>query len=231
MWSRGHALEAAGVEVRLGARVAAIDAEGVTLADGEVSRIRGDRQDVFSKGFICPKGSSLKDLHADPDRLRRPLVRRNDKLVPATWDEAFALVADRLPPLIATHGSDAVAVYLGNPNVHNMSGPIYNRALLKTLRTRNVFTASTVDQMPKHVSSGLMFGHPDTIAVPDIDRTDYLLMLGANPKVSNGSLATAPDWPGRLDAIRQRGGQVVVVDPRRSETADLALVGGARQRA
>ncbi|MEA2002796.1 MAG: molybdopterin-dependent oxidoreductase, partial [Actinomycetota bacterium] len=194
----------------------------ITLVGDEVLRIRGDREDVFSRGFICPKGSSLKQLHDDPDRLRRPLIRRNGSFIEVTWREAFDLVAEQLQPLIAEHGRDAVAVYLGNPNVHNMSGSIYNRALLKMLGSKNVFTAATVDQMPKHVSSGLMFGHPDMIPVPDIDRTDYLLMLGANPKVSNGSLATAPDWPGRMAAIRERGGKVVVVDPRLSKTAEDA---------
>lgn len=194
----------------------------LTIADGRVTRIRGDRDDVFSKGFVCPKGSSLRQLDADPNRLRTPLIRRNGRLVACTWDEAFDHIAARLQPLLAEHGPDAIAVYLGNPNVHNMSGPIYNRVLLKALGTKNIFSASTVDQMPKHVSSGLMFGHPDTIAVPDLDRTDYLLILGANPKVSNGSLATAPDWPGRIDGIARRGGRVVVVDPRFSETAAIA---------
>jgi len=194
----------------------------ISLEGDRVTRIRGDRDDVFSAGFICPKGSSLKQLHDDPDRLRAPLIRRDGVLVEATWEDAFAFIASRLPQIIAEHGRDSVAVYLGNPNVHNMSGVIYNRVLLKMLGTRSIFSAATVDQMPKHVSSGLMFGHPDTISVPDIDRTGYLLMLGANPKVSNGSLATAPDWPGRIAAIRERGGTVVVVDPRRSKTAEIA---------
>jgi anaerobic selenocysteine-containing dehydrogenase len=197
---------------------------GLEIAvDGdEVQRIRGDRADVFSRGFICPKGSTLKQLHRDPDRLRAPLIRHDDAHEAVTWEEAFEHVAARIRPIIAAHGADAVAVYLGNPNVHNMSGQIYNRVLVKMLGTRNVFSASTVDQMPRHVASGLVFGHPDLIPVPDIDRTDYLLLLGANPRVSNGSLATAPDWPGRMDAIRDRGGKVVVVDPRRSKTAEAA---------
>jgi anaerobic selenocysteine-containing dehydrogenase len=194
----------------------------IALDGDRIIRIRGDREDVFSAGFICPKGSSLKQLHEDPDRLRAPLVRRDGVLSGATWDEAYEFIASRLPQIISDHGRDAVAVYLGNPNVHNMSGAIYNRVLLKMLGTKSIFTAATVDQMPKHVSSGLMFGHPDAIPVPDIDRTGYLLMLGANPKVSNGSLATAPDWPGRIERIRERGGKVVVVDPRRSKTAAIA---------
>ena len=190
--------------------------------DGEVVRIRGDRNDVFSHGFICPKGSTLGKLDRDPDRVRRPLVRRDGRHEEASWDDAFALIEGRLAPIIAEHGPNSVAVYLGNPNVHSMSGVLYVKPFLKMLRSRSIFTAATVDQMPKHVSSGHMFGHPDLIPVPDIDRTDYLLMLGANPHESNGSLATAPDWPGRMQAIRDRGGKVVVVDPRLTRTAKAA---------
>ncbi len=191
----------------------------ITSRGEQVVRIRGDREDVFSRGFICPKGSTLKHIDEDPDRLRRPRIRRGDTWSDASWDEAFALVAERLPGIIAEDGPGAVALYLGNPNVHNMAGLLYNRALAKALRTRSVFTAATVDQMPKHVSSGHMFGHPDLIPVPDVDRVDHLLMLGADPYESNGSLATAPDWPGRLARLKARGGTFVVVDPRRSRTA------------
>lgn len=187
--------------------------------NGEVIRIRGDRDDVFSHGFICPKGSTLGKLDQDPDRIRSPLVKRHGTHEPVSWDEAFALIEEKLTPLVAEHGPNVVGLYLGNPNVHSMSGLFYVRALVKMLRSRNVFTAATVDQMPKHVSSGYLFGHPDLIPVPDIDRTGYLLMLGANPYESNGSLATAPDWPGRLEAIRERQGKVVVVDPRNTRTA------------
>ena len=194
----------------------------ITLKGTTVTRIRGDRDDVFSKGFICPKGSTLKQLEADPDRLRSPQIRTGDGWRDATWDEAFALIAERLSPIIAEHGSSAVAVYLGNPNVHNLSGLLYGAMFLRALRTTNIFSAATVDQMPKHVSSGYMFGHPDLIPVPDIDRTDFLLMLGADPYESNGSLATAPGWPNRLEALQERGGRYVVVDPRRSKTAGHA---------
>ncbi|MGA7097015.1 MAG: molybdopterin-dependent oxidoreductase [Acidimicrobiia bacterium] len=194
----------------------------VTHDGNSVIRIRGDREDVFSHGYICPKGSTLSQLDEDPDRLRTPLIKEKGVHRPAGWDEAFALVEERMAPLVAEHGPNVVGVYLGNPNVHSMSGSLYNRVFLKMLRTRAIFSAATVDQMPKHVSSGLMFGHPDLIPVPDIDRTAYLLMLGANPLESNGSLATAPDWPGRLAAIRGRGGKVVVVDPRRTRTAEVA---------
>ncbi len=194
----------------------------IAISDGVVGNIRGDREDVFSHGFICPKGSTLKHLEDDPDRLRSPQIREGDRWRSATWAEAFELINDRLMPIIAEHGNNAVGVYLGNPNVHNLAGMLYGRVFLKALRTRNIYTAATVDQMPKHVSSGKMFGHPDLIPVPDIDRTSYLLMLGADPYESNGSLATAPDWPGRMEAIIGRGGRVVVVDPRRSKTAAQA---------
>jgi len=194
----------------------------IDMTDDRIVRIRGDREDVFSHGYICPKGSTLGKLDEDPDRVRAPLIRRNGGHEPASWDDAFQLIEATMTPIIAEHGPNSVGVYLGNPNVHSMSGSLYNRVLLKMLRTKSIFTAATVDQMPKHVTSGYMFGHPDLIPVPDIDRTDYLLMLGANPYESNGSLATAPDWPGRLSAIRERGGMVVVVDPRLTKTAKAA---------
>ena len=195
----------------------------VTLSQaGEVQRVRGDDADVFSHGFICPKGGSLGALHHDPDRLRAPLVRRDGVLTEATWDEAFAEVDRLLTPILERHGRDAVAIYAGNPSVHNLSGALYGRVFNKALGTKNLFTASTVDQMPKHVSAGEMFGGALTIPVPDLDRTRHLLVLGANPLASNGSLMTAPDVRGRLRAIRERGGKVVVVDPRRSRTAEHA---------
>ncbi len=194
----------------------------VTVRDGAVQRIRGDRDDVFSHGFICPKGSTLKQLYEDPDRLRTPLIRRGEGHVEATWDEAFAEIDRRLNSIIAEHGSNSVGVYLGNPNVHTLASLFWIRPLLHALGSKNIFSASTVDQMPRHVSTGLMYGDPNVFVVPDLDRTDYLLMLGANPYESNGSLATAPDWPGRLEAIRTRGGRIVVVDPRRTRTAEAA---------
>src|SRR5919199_1634371 len=154
----------------------------LTLANGDgIARIRGDGEDVFSHGFVCPKGASLKPLHEDPDRLRAPLVRRDGELVEATWDEAFEEVDRRLPPLLESHGRDAVAVYLGNPNAHNLATLLYGRVLIKALGTRNIYTASTVDQMPKQVSAGLMFGTILSVPVPDVDRTDHLMILGANP--------------------------------------------------
>ena len=189
---------------------------------GQVLSVRGDADDVFSRGYICPKGASITALHADPDRLRQPLVKRDGEFVEVSWDEAFAEIDRRLTPILAEHGRNAAAIYVGNPTAHNLAWLLYNRVVIKALGSRNVYSASTVDQMPKHVSAGYMFGDPLTVPIPDIDRTDYLLMLGANPLVSNGSLMTAPDVRGRLRGIRQRGGRVVVVDPRRSRTAEIA---------
>jgi anaerobic selenocysteine-containing dehydrogenase len=197
---------------------------GLAGAGGKesVTRIRGDRDDVFSHGFICPKGSTLKQLHSDPDWLRRPVVKRDGRFVEVTWDDAFAEIERRLGPIVEQHGRDAVAIYVGNPNAHSLSGLLYLRPLIRALGTTNVYSASTVDQRPKEVASGLMFGGSLTVPVPDVDRTDFLLMLGANPYASNGSLATAPDWPGRIEALIARGGTLVVVDPRRSRTAEAA---------
>jgi anaerobic selenocysteine-containing dehydrogenase len=192
-----------------------VEAQAVTL-------VRGDRDDVFSHGYLCPKGTAIRALEADPDRLRRPQIRVGDQWHDATWDEAFELIDAKLAAIVAEHGPDSLAVYLGNPTAHNLSGLLYNRVLLQAARTKNVYSASTVDQMPKQVSAGLMFGAALTIPVPDVDRTDYLLVLGANPFASNGSLMTAPDIPGRLRALRERGGRLVVVDPRRSKTAEEA---------
>lgn len=194
----------------------------LTIEGSRVTGARGDREDVFSKGFICPKGASIGGLDEDPDRLRAPLVRKDGVLTEASWSEAFDAIARALPALTQEHGPQAVGVVLGNPNVHTMAGALYPPALLAALRTRSLFTASTLDQMPKHVSSGLLFGDPNTIPVPDLDRTDHLLMLGANPLESNGSLCTAPDFPGRLKALRRRGGSLTVIDPRRTRTARLA---------
>ncbi|WP_236045464.1 molybdopterin oxidoreductase family protein [Paractinoplanes ovalisporus] len=191
----------------------------LTLHDERVTAARGDKEHVFSHGFVCPKGATFGSLNDDPDRLRRPLVKRGGEHVEVTWEEAFEAVAAGLRPVLETYGPHAVALYLGNPNVHTMAGGLYVSPLVKALGTRNVFSASTVDQMPKHVSSGYLFGNPLTIAVPDLDRTDLLLLLGANPWESNGSLATAADFPGRLKAVQERGGRFIVVDPRHTRTA------------
>jgi len=194
----------------------------ITLRGDRVVSVVGDREDVFSKGYLCPKGAALADLHNDPDRLRHPVVKKNGQWKEVGWDEAFEAVAAGMIPLTDAHGRDAVGVYIGNPCAHTLAGLLCLRPMLKAIGSRNIFSASTVDQMPKHVSSGLMFGRPGTIPIPDIDRTHFLLILGADPLTSNGSLATAPDWPGRLRALKERGGRLVVVDPRATRTARFA---------
>ena len=194
----------------------------IQVRDGWVTGIRGHDADVLSAGYICPKGVALKDLHEDPDRLRAPLVKRDGVFEEVTWDEAFAEIERRLPSLRATHGRHAVAITVGNPSAHKIGLLTYFGKLARALGTRNVFSASTLDQMPKQLASGLMFGHWLTVALPDISRTDHLLVLGANPLVSNGSMWTVPDFRGKAKALRARGGKLVVIDPRRTETAAVA---------
>jgi len=194
----------------------------ITVENGRVTFIRGDREDVLSQGYVCPKGKVLHKLDSDPDRLRRPLVRRGDSWEEVSWDDAFAEVERGLVPILESQGRDAVAVHLGNPNAHTIAGGLYVRPLLQMLRSKNIFSSSTVDQMPKQVSSGLLFGSAACVPIPDLDHTDYLLILGANPCVSNGSLCTAPNFPGRMRALRARGGKILVVDPSRTRTAQEA---------
>ncbi|HEU4884116.1 MAG TPA: molybdopterin-dependent oxidoreductase [Longimicrobium sp.] len=192
-----------------------------TDSDRVVS-VRGDAEDPFSRGHICPKGVALGDVHADPDRLRQPIRRTAGGWQPVSWDEALDEVAVRLRAVQRAHGRDAVAVYQGNPTVHNYGSLLYAPGFIRALGTRNRFSATSVDQLPHHLAAYYMFGHQLLIPIPDLDRTDFFLVLGANPAVSNGSLMSAPDAAGRIKAIRRRGGTVVVIDPRRTETADLA---------
>jgi anaerobic selenocysteine-containing dehydrogenase len=194
----------------------------LTVTGDRVTAIRGHEADVFSGGYVCPKAVALKDLHEDPDRLRTPLIRRGDQFVQASWDEAFAEVERRLVPIQQQYGRDAVASVFGNPSVHKAGLILYIPRVARALGTRNIYSASTVDQMPKQLSSGLMFGDWLSIPVPDIERTDLMVILGANPAVSNGSLWTVPDFRGKAKAMRARGGRLVVIDPRRNETAEMA---------
>ncbi|HEV2990271.1 MAG TPA: molybdopterin oxidoreductase family protein [Candidatus Angelobacter sp.] len=194
----------------------------LTLDDGKVTRIKGHAADVFSRGYICPKGVALKDLHNDPDRLRAPLAKRGGRFVEVTWDEAFAEIERKLLPIINQHGRNSVAAVLGNPVVHKTGLFLYVPRLIRALANNNLYTAATLDQMPKQLSSGLMFGDWLSIPVPDIERTDLLLILGANPMVSNGSLWTVPNFRDKAKALRARGGKLIVVDPRRTETAKHA---------
>jgi anaerobic selenocysteine-containing dehydrogenase len=190
--------------------------------DGRITSIRGDSDDAFSRGHICPKAVALKDLHEDPDRLRRPVKRVGTEWVEIGWNEAFDLAFRGLDEVRKRHGADAIASYLGNPTVHSLGAMMFASGFTKSLGSRNRYSATSVDQLPHHLAALWMFGHPLLIPIPDLDRTDHLLVFGANPAVSNGSLMTAPDAAVRLKEIRERGGRVVVIDPRRTETAKLA---------
>ncbi len=194
----------------------------IEVNDGSVVSIRGDEHDPFSRGHLCPKATALKDLHEDPDRLRTPMRRDGTRWQPVSWDEAFDEVAQRLHAVQRAHGDDAVAVYLGNPNVHNTGSMIFGPQFIRALHTRSRYSATSVDQLPHMLAAYWMLGHQLLLPVPDVDRTDHFLILGANPLASNGSLMTAPGIRHRLDAIRARGGKVIVIDPRRTETAARA---------
>lgn len=195
----------------------------VVETDGDqVTKIRGDTEDPFSEGHICPKAAALADLHSDADRLRKPLRREGAEWREMEWDEAFDLVARRLREVQAQHGRDAVAVYQGNPTVHSLGTMLFAPSFVRALGTRNKLSATSIDQLPQMLAAWAMFGHQLFLPIPDIDRTDHLLIFGANPVVSNGSLMTAPGVAHRIEAIRARGGRVVVVDPRRTETAKIA---------
>ena len=194
----------------------------IELEGDQITTIRGDRDDPFSRGHICPKAMGLKDIHEDPDRLRAPQRRVGDRWVDVPWDEALDEAATRLSAVAREHGKDAVALYQGNPTVHNYGSMIGGQLLSRSLGTRARYSATSVDQLPHMLAALEMFGHQLLLPVPDLDRTDFLLVLGANPLASNGSLMTAPDVAKRLAAIRARGGTIVVVDPRRTETAEIA---------
>lgn len=201
----------------------------IEVRDGEILSIKGDPDDPLSRGHICPKAVALKDIQDDPDRLRQPMRRlRHDgdgqRWEPVSWDEAFDLVAERIVAIRREHGDDAFAVYMGNPSVHNYGILTHQGALFSYLRTNNRYSATSVDQLPQHLVSLWLYGHKDLLPVPDIDRTDYFLMLGANPVASNGSIWTVPDVTRRIDALTARGGKLVLIDPRRTETAGHASV-------
>lgn len=198
----------------------------LTLDAGEVTGIRGNESDPLSRGYICPKGVSMADVYTDPDRLRRPMRRigagDDARWEELDWDEAYDLVAERLAATISEHGADAVGVYLGNPNAHSVGFATHGVPFVKSLRTRNRFSASTVDQIPHQFVAWQLFGHQLMLPIPDLDRTSFFLVLGANPMASNGSLMTVPDFPQRVRDLKARGGRMVVLDPRRTETAKVA---------
>src|SRR5258705_9072104 len=184
--------------------------------------IRGDKDDVLSRGYICPKAVALQDIHYDKDRLKYPVRRSPHGWQRIGWDEAFDEVTQNLKRIHAKYGRNSIATYLGNPTVHNYGALLFAPGFLRSLHTRNRFSATSVDQLAHHLSAYLMFGHQLLLPVPDLDRTRLLLILGANPAVSNGSMMTAAGMNRRLQEIRQRGGKVILIDPRYNETARLA---------
>ncbi|MFN8045364.1 MAG: molybdopterin-dependent oxidoreductase [Dermatophilaceae bacterium] len=194
----------------------------VKLRDERITSIRGHEGDPLSRGHICPKGVALQDLHEDPDRLRRPVRREGDDWVEMDWDEAIELVAQRLVAVERAHGRNAIGVYLGNPNVHSLGAMTHGANLVRTLGSRSTFSATSVDQLPHQLMAWALYGHQFLMPVPDIDRTDLLVLIGHNPMASNGSIWTVPDFPGRRRELASRGGKLVVIDPRRTETAKVA---------
>ena len=193
----------------------------------KVTDVRGDKDDPLSRGHVCPKAVALQDIHEDPDRLRKPMKRIRTapgeyQHVEIEWSEALDLAADALASTIEKQGIDAIGAYFGNPSVHNYGMLTHQRNLFRHIRTRNRFSATSVDQLPHHLVSLWCFGHMLLHPIPDVDRTHYFLMLGANPLASNGSIWTVPDVRQRLKDLKSRGGKLVVVDPRRTETAELA---------
>ena len=188
----------------------------------EILEVRGNDNDVFSEGHTCAKGIALKELHTDPDRIRTPLIRKDGKLQPATWHEAYETIQEELARLTSSYGKDSVALYVGNPTAHNIGLSMGFGTFASTLGSKNLYTAGTVDQVPKQLACELMFGNDMAVPIPDILNCDYFLMLGANPVVSNGSFWVVPKIREKLRALKERGGRLVTVDPRRTETARMA---------
>ncbi len=194
----------------------------IKIEGNQVLSIKGDKQDPFSRGHICPKAVALQDIQDDPDRLKKPLKRIENGWQEISWKAAFDEVSENLKRVQSTYGKEAVGVYQGNPSVHNLGTMLFSPGFVRSLKTKNRFSATSVDQLPHHLAGMMMFGHALLMPIPDIDRTDFWLILGANPLVSNGSIMTAPDIANRMKAIQKRGGRVVVIDPRRTETANKA---------
>ena len=187
-----------------------------------ITSISGNRDHVHSRGHICPKGVALQDIRNDPDRVLEPMIRTGREWQTVPWNTALDYAAERLHAVRAKHGNDAIGVYSGNPTAHNFGAGSHFKPLLVELKTRNFYSSASVDIFPNLLVSSLLYGHQYLQPVPDIDRTDFLLMLGANPIVSNGSLMTVAGFGAKVRDLRQRGGRFVVIDPRKTETAKIA---------
>ena len=193
----------------------------VTTEGRDIVSIKGDPGNALSRGHICPKATALADLQNDPDRLRRPIKRTGEQWEEIGWDQAFAEIGERTRTILA-RDADSAAMYIGNPNAHSYANSLVSGELKKALGLKNIYSASTVDQMPHMVANLALFGHSGLWGVPDIDRTSTMIILGGNPMASNGSVWTVPDFRNRVKALQKRGGQLVVIDPRRTETAKIA---------
>lgn len=194
----------------------------IKYQDKTVISIKGDKEDPFSQGYICPKSLALQDFYEDKERLKTPIKRTDNGWVDISWEDAFSEITQKFKDIQSAHGKNALGVYLGNPNAHNLGNAIFLPSFIKSLSTINRYSSASTDQLPHHVASNFMLGSGMLIPIPDIDRTDFMLIIGGNPVVSNGSMMTAANVLGRMTAIKKRGGKVVVVDPRRTETAKIA---------
>ena len=194
----------------------------ITYKEKEIISIVGDKKDPLSKGYICPKSLALKDLYEDQDRLKTPIKKTENGWEKISWTEAFDEVENQIKKIQEEYGNNAIATYQGNPNVHNFGSILYGGPFLKSLKTKQKYSATSADQLPHHIASLKMFGHQMLIPIPDIERTDYLLILGANPGASNGSLLTAPGFPQKIKSIQKRGGKVINIDPRFTETSKIS---------
>jgi anaerobic selenocysteine-containing dehydrogenase len=190
--------------------------------DKQVLSIRPDKQDPFSLGHICPKAVAMQDYYKDTDRLKTPIKKTESGWQQISWEQAFEEIGSKIREIQTQHGKNSVATYLGNPNAHNFGNAIFLPPFFKALGSNNRYSSASADQLPHHVAANSMFGSGMAISVPDINRTDFILMIGANPMVSNGSMMTAAGMPKRIKALQKRGGKMVVVDPRRTETAKIA---------
>jgi anaerobic selenocysteine-containing dehydrogenase len=194
----------------------------ITYQDKTVLNIKGDKKDGFSKGHICPKAIALQDLYHDKDRLKTPIKRTENGWINISWEDAFNEVTKNIKSIQSKYGKNAVGSYRGNPNVHNTGLMLFGAPFIKSIGSNQKYTATSVDQLPHHFASLMMFGHYLMFPIPDIDRTDFMIIMGGNPAVSNGSIMTAPDFSNRIKAVKKRGGQVVIVDPRFTETSKIS---------
>jgi len=194
----------------------------IKVEDQQITSIKGDPNDPLSKGHICPKALALKDIHEDPDRLKTPQIKTKDGWKEISWGRAFDIVANKIKDTQKEHGRHAVGTYSGNPNTHHHGNLLFGPPLLQTLRTHNKFSATSNDQLPHMQVNLAMFGHQLLFPIPDIDHMDLFILIGSNPAASNGSLMSAPDYQTRLKNISKRGGEVIVIDPRKTETTRVA---------